>query len=139
MSEEIIGAGRFYNIKRNAYFAQKFDTRLLPDPDFAEDIVKHINDCKEHPTTGLLARQMYKTNNYPEFYKRNEKMYYNMDEVKLANKNLIDTYNKLYPKTGFVRKKLIESGSIVLNYVKPIKKNLNRCLIKFSSLMHVCF
>ncbi len=135
MSETILGGSRFDDIKSRAFYAQKFDTRLAPDPDFADDIIQHIRDCEQHPTTGLLARKRYKTNNYPYYYSRNKKMYYNMEEIKRANNIFIDKYNKLYPKTGFARKKLIETGSITLNYVKPIKKNLSRCLIKFSGLL----
>ena len=132
------GGSRYDNIKSNAYWANvHLDTRLAADSEFAFHIADHLNDCTEQPTVGLLARQKYKTNNYPFHYQNNLKDFFEMEEVKLANDKFNNTFDKLYPKTGKLRKRLIKSGSIKLNYVNPIEKNLRRTFIKIFSKVHL--
>ena len=85
---------------------------------------------KENPTIGLLARKKHRTNNYSDCFERNLKDLYKFKQVKAADNAFKETFASLYPKTGKARKFLIETNSIVLNYVKPIRKNLRRTLFK---------
>ena len=98
--------------------------------DCTDDAINHLIDCKENPTIGLLARKKHRTNNYPDCFKRNLKDLYKSKHVKEADDAFKETFASLYPKTGKARKFLIETNSIVLNYVKPIKKNMRRTLFK---------
>ena len=131
---EIAGSDRFYDIKNNAYWANiHLKSKLPADKCAAEDVADHINDCSKHPTQGMLAREWSKPDRYSSYYRRNKADYSRFDCVKCANDSFKSKYNELYPRTGSTRKKLIESGSIVLDTVKPIKKDFKRTLIKLYS------
>ena len=109
-------------------------TRFHPDASDCEQAVNHLIDCKNQPTVALLARKKYRTNNYPDFFRRNLfEMYESSKSVQNADIAYRQTFNKLYPKTGKARKLLINNESIVLNYVKPIQKTFKRILIKLAS------
>ena len=131
MSEIMDGGIRFESVRRNAYWNNAhLDTRFRVAKDCTDDAINHLIDCKENPTIGLLARKKHRTNNYPDCFKRNLKDLYKSKHVKDADNAFKETFASLYPKTGKARKFLIERNSIVLNYVKPIKKNLRRTLFK---------
>ena len=131
MSEIMDGGIRFESVRRNAYWNNAhLDTRFRVAKDCTDDAINHLIDCKENPTIGLLARKKHRTNNYPDCFKRNLKDLYKSKHVKDADNAFKETFASLYPKTGKARKFLIETNSIVLNYVKPIKKNLRRTLFK---------
>ncbi|DAA88413.1 TPA: hypothetical protein CPT87_04985 [Candidatus Gastranaerophilales bacterium HUM_5] len=131
MSEIMDGGCRFERVRRNAYWNNAhLDTRFRVSKDFTDDAINHLIDCKENPTIGLLARKKHRTNNYPDCFERNLKDLYKFKHVKAADNAFKETFVSLYPKTGKARKFLIETNSIVLNYVKPIRKNLRRTLFK---------
>ena len=116
MSEIMDGGIRFESVRRNAYWNNAhLDTRFRVAKDCTDDAINHLIDCKENPTIGLLARKKHRTNNYPDCFKRNLKDLYKSKHVKDADNAFKETF---------------ETNSIVLNYVKPIKKNLRRTLFK---------
>lgn len=93
--------------------------------------IQHMKDCTKLPTTGLLARENYKHTLSPGRYERNLNVIRkNSDEYNTAKKNFDKRFKELYPKTGAARRFLINSGSIVINKIKPIKKTMERSLFK---------
>lgn len=132
MSELEIGvSSHFDRIKSNAYWANAhLDTRFHIDPNMIDSNYNHIQDCINHPTTGLLAARKYRTNNYPDCYERNLKELLSEPRMKKSVDTFLNKFDELYPKTGKARNFLINSDSIVLNYVKPIKKSLRRTIFK---------
>ena len=66
----------------------RIDKYLLPKADelafitIKEDAEFHIEDCKENPTIGLLARQNERTNDYPKMRKHNLNILNNVDSFK---------------------------------------------------------
>jgi hypothetical protein len=133
--EIIEGGCKYETIRNNAFWNNaNLDTRFHPDASDCEQAVNHLIDCKNQPTIALLARKKYRTNNYPDFFRRNLfEMYESSKSVQNADIAYRQTFNKLYPKTGKARKLLINNESIVLNYVKPIQKTFKRILIKLAS------
>ena len=133
--ETILGGCKYENIRNNAYWNNaNLDTRFSPDISDCDQAINHLVDCKNKPTVALLARKKYRTNNYPDFFKRNLcDLYESSKSVQNADIAYRETFNKLYPKTGKARKLLINNESIVLNYIKPIQKTFKRTLIKIAS------
>lgn len=131
MSYIIQGFNRYNKLKYNAYWNNAhLDSRFRMTDDLLDDAVNHLNDCRKNPTRGLLARKKFRTNNYPDCYKRNLNDLYKNEAVKTADNAFKEKFSSLYPKSGKVRKFLIKSESIVLDYVKPVKKNFRRTLFK---------
>lgn len=131
MSEIIEGGFRYESVRSRAYWNNAhLDTRFHITHDAVQDGIAHLEDCRENPTIGLLARKKFRTNNYPPLYKRNLAELRNSKYFSDAEQNFKDTFTSMYPKTGKARKFLIDSESIVLNYVKPIQKTLRRMLFK---------
>ena len=133
--EIIEGGCRYEKIRHNAHWNNvTLDTRLRPEKSDINTAINHLVDCKENPTVALLARKKYRTNNYPQYFKRNLfDLYKSSKALRNADLAYRETFNSLYPKTGKARKLLINNESIVLNYVKPIEKTIKRSLIKFIS------
>lgn len=135
MSEYIEGGNRFSRINHNAYWANvHLDTRFRIDKDNIDENYKHLQDCINHPTTGLLAEKKHRTVNYPACYLRNQRALFKIPEMQQAKDVFENKLNTLYPKTGNARRFLIESNSIVLNYVKPIKKTFRRMFFKLMNI-----
>lgn len=131
MSEYIEGGSRFDRLNHNAYWANAhLDTKFHIDPDMIDDNYNQIQDCIKHPTTGLLAAKKHKTHNYPDYYYRNLQELLSKPAIKNATDTFASKYEKLYPKTGKARNFLINTDSIVLNYVKPIKKTIRRTIFR---------
>ena len=131
MSETELGGSRFDRINKNAFWANAhLDTKFHIDADMIDDNYNHIQDCINHPTTGLLAARKHRTNNYPHCYNRNLMELLSEQQIKTSVDIFISKFNKLYPKTGRARNFLINSDSIVLNYVKPINKSLRRTIFR---------
>ena len=133
--ETILGGSRYENIKHNAYWNNvTLDTKFHPEGSDVDTAINHLVDCKNKPTVALLARKKCRTNNYPQYFKRNLfELYESSKGVRNADLAYRETFNSLYPKTGKARKLLIDSESIVLNYVKPIEKTIKRSFIKLIS------
>lgn len=132
MSEIILGGSRFDDINSHAFWANAhLDTRLRLDKDFLSDNYNHLQDCINHPTTGLLAAKKNRTYNYPSCYNRNLKDLKSIPSMRDSFDRFETKFSKLYPKTGRARKFLINNESIVLNYVKPIKRSLKRILFRY--------
>ncbi len=130
--ETILGGNRFSKLENHAYWANvNLDTRFHVDKDSVDYNHKQIQDCINHPTTGLLAAKKYKTYNYIHCYERNYKELLTIPLIKNATDYFESKFQKLYPKTGKARKFLINNNNIVLNYVKPIKKSLKRTVFKW--------
>lgn len=91
----------------------------------------HIEDCKENPTIGLLARQHVKTNDYPNMARENMALLRQQDSFEKVDNEFKQVFKDTYPKTNKVRRQLIKKESIVLDEVKPIKKDFTRTMIKF--------
>lgn len=135
MSEYIEGGNRFSRINYNAYWANAhLDTRFHINKDAVDENYKHLRDCINHPTTGLLAGKKHQTLNYEWYYYRNLRDLLKIPEIQQS----VDTFNtkfeKLYPKTGKARLYLINTESTVLNYVKPIKKTFRRMFFKLMNI-----
>ncbi len=131
MSEIIEGGFRYESVRSRAFWNNAhLDTRFHINHDTVQDGVAHLEDCKQNPTVGLLARKKFHTDNYPHYYKRNLAELRGSRYFSEAEKSFKDTFTSMYPRTGKARKFLINSESIVLNYVKPIKKTLGRMLFK---------
>ena len=118
-------------IKLNAMVSNGLlDSKYEASPSLSQYAEFHLEDCKENSTIGLLARQNERTNDYPKMRKHNLNILNNVDSFKKEDKEFKDMYNDMYPKTGKVRKQLIKHESIVLDEVKPIKKDFTRTFIK---------
>ncbi len=128
------GGSRYESQRYNAYWNNAhLDTRFRLDKDASSDAIKHLKDCRENPTVGLLLRKKYRTNNYSDCFHRNLNLLYCDENVQHAQDSFESKYNNLYPKTGKARKYLIKNENVVIDYVKPIKKGLKRSLFKFFS------
>lgn len=135
MSEFILGGSRFDRINSNAYWANAhLDTRFHIDSDMIDDNYKHLQDCINHPTTGLLAARKNRTYNYPDCYDRNLKELLEIPQMKNSADIFVNKFNKLYPKTAKARLYLMNSDSIVLHYVKPIKKSIRRTIFRLLNI-----
>ena len=133
--ETILGGSRYEKIKHNAFWNNvTLDTRFRPEESDINTAINHLIDCKNKPTVALLARKECRTNNYPQYFKRNLfELYKSSRGLRNADLAYRETFNSLYPKTGKARKLLIKNESIVLNYVKPIEKTIKRSFIKLIS------
>ena len=113
------------NIKSNAYWSRvHFDTTFIPDIDDTNIYKAHLEDCEKHPTTGLLAKRKYidkKKMNYPECAWRNKKIMEREPEIDVLRKSVNEKINKLYPRTKNIRKHIINTDRVVLDFVKPKK------------------
>ena len=135
MSETELGGSRFGRINHNAYWANAhLDTRFHIDVDMIDDNYNHLQDCIKHPTTGLLAAKKNRTYNYPDCYERNFQELMSVPKMKNSADAFVNKFHKLYPKTAKARNFLINTDSIVLNYVKPIKKSLRRTLFRLLNI-----
>ncbi len=124
-------SSRFDKIKYNAYWNNAhLDSRMRVTKDLVDDAVSHLNDCINNPTIGLLARKKFRTYNYPDCFKRNLEDLHKYKSVQTADQAFNDHFSALYPRTGNARKFLINSKSIVLDYVKPLNKSLRRAFFK---------
>lgn len=119
-------------IKLNAQLSNDIiDTPYRFDSRLTQYAVSHIEDCKENPTLGLLARQHVKTNDYPNVAKENMLLLNYQDSFEIADNEFRKICKEKYPKTNKVRRQLIKKESIVFDAVKPIKKDFARKMIKF--------
>lgn len=130
--ETILGGCRYENIIYNAHWNNiSLDTKFHPDASDVSTAINHLEDCKNFPTVALLARKKYRTNNYPDYFQRNLYELYNSSKwVRNADREYRENFHSMYPKTGNIRKFLINSESIVLDYVKPVKKTFKRAFMK---------
>ena len=116
---------KYENVKSNAYWARvHFDTTFMPDIEDADAYKAHLEDCEKHPTTGLLARRKYldkKKMNYPEYAWRNKKIMEREQEVDVLQKRMNEKIDKLYPWTKNIRKYIINTDRVVLDFVEPKK------------------
>ncbi len=130
------GGSPYERIRYNAYWHNAhLDTELTVTKDQMEATLNHLDDCIQNPTRGLLARREQKKSipNYPQFF-RNEEIMFSFPEVKAKNDVFESQYKKMYPKTGEIRKSLIESKYVVLNTVKPKMTRFQKLIFK---LFHV--
>lgn len=131
--EYMDGGIRYGNVRRNAHWYNAvLDTRLKPDIEAdAIEVIDHYNDCQKNPTIGLLTRKQAETNNYPEFRKRNQKIFNQAKGIKELKEQFEKTFNEtLYPRTKNIRKYLIEKEFVVLDCVKPRVKSFGKTLFK---------
>lgn len=137
MTTTILGTGKFDNIRTNAQLSNGIiDSPFTFNHQLTRYAKNHLKDCKENPTLGLLARQNQKTNDYPKNTKTNITMLNNQDSFVRTDNEFKGICKDMYPKTNKVRRQLIKNESIVLDDIKPIKKNIARTMIKlFGNLM----
>lgn len=128
---------RFDNIRTNARLSNGIiDTPYMFNSNLTKYADAHLKDCKANPTLGLLARQQANTNYYPKQAYENMSMLKREDFFIKTDKEFRNICDALYPQTNKVRRQLIKNESIVLDRVKPIKKNFTRTLVKlFGNLM----
>lgn len=143
MSEIEIGpSSRFDSIKSHAYWTRvHFDTTLWPSTDGRNDYVKHLKDCIENPTRGFIARKKYITGkpmNYPEYAKRNKKIFDSQDDVSILNKTLKKNVKKMYKKTRYARAYIINSGRISLDSIEKGRRytQLDKAIILLKRIFH---
>ena len=126
MSEIEIGGVSYENARNNAYWTRvHLDTSFLPDAEDALIYKNHIEDCFEHPTSGMLIRRKYITKkpfNYPVFARRNLKLMENEEVIKGLKKQFDNLLSKLYPKTKHLREYIIQKDRINLDFVKSAQK-----------------
>ena len=117
---------RFENIRSNAYWSRvHLDTRLCPDFDNIEQYRKHISDCYNHPTTGMLAKRKYITSkpmNYPINAKYNKYVMEMHPSVKELKNSFEQELKTLYPRTKHIRQYIIDNDRVVLDFVERAKK-----------------
>ena len=117
---------KFDHIKSNAHWTRvHLDTSFRPDSDDIKICSDHVQDCLNHPTTGLLARRQYITKkpyNYPEYALRNKMIINNNKKITSLQNYFKDLVKVLYPKTNHIRQYIIDNDRVVLDYVAPIKK-----------------
>jgi hypothetical protein len=136
------GFSRFDNIRTNAYWTRvHLDTKLFPSVYGREDYVRHIQDCIDHPTTGLIARSQYITRkpmNYPEYASRNKLVFEHQPEVEPLIKEFNKKMKKLYKRTMYARKYIIDDGRISLDTVTRACKytKFDRTVIFLKKLFH---
>ena len=119
-------------MKMNAQLSNDLlDTPYQFVPKLTHYVEAHIEDCKENPTIGLLARQHVKTNDYPNMTRENMALLRQQDSFEKVDNEFKQVFKDTYPKTNKVRRQLIKKESIVLDEVKPIKKDFTRTMIKF--------
>lgn len=119
-------------MKMNAQLSNDLlDTPYQFVPKLTHYTEAHIEDCKENPTIGLLARQHVKTNDYPNMARENMALLRQQDSFEKVDNEFKQVFKDTYPKTNKVRRQLIKKESIVLDEVKPIKKDFTRTMIKF--------
>ena len=117
------------------------DARILPDKNDIKDYQLHLEDCYNHPTTGLLTQRQYitknKFNNPKEALRNIEIMEHNADIISLINK-LDFKLKRLYIKTKPAREYIIEHDRISLDSIQPSKPYtfLNRVAI-FLKKIHI--
>jgi hypothetical protein len=130
----------YENVRSNAYWTRvHFDTQLWPDIDGAAHYRKHLQDCIDNPTIGLLARKKYITGprmNYPDFAWRNRKIMENDKGIEAAVKYLKGVVNTLYPKTKHIREYMIDKNRVALDEIRPCKgyNRLDKLMIALKKL-----
>lgn len=137
MTTTILGTGKFDNIRTNAQLSNGIiDSPFTFNHQLTRSAKNHLKDCKENPTLGLLARQNQKTNDYPKNARINMAMLNTQYAFVRADNEFKEICKDMYPKTNKVRRQLIKKESIILDDIKPIKKNIARTMIKlFGNLM----
>ena len=129
-----IGSPRFENVRRNAKWTHAhLDTRLEWDVDNVKDAVSHLEDCKNTPTIGLLARHEATAKGiaYPSFYERNLNCMLRNYKIKQLNDEFNSQLKELYSKTLNTRMFLIETESVVLRCVKKHSSIFKKFMYKF--------
>ena len=71
------------------------DSKYEASPSLSQYAEFHLEDCKENPTIGLLARQNERTNDYPKMRKHNLNILNNVDSFKKEDKEFKDMYNDM--------------------------------------------
>ncbi len=124
------------NFNTSKYARQEYNAKMnnanldtifsIKQPNIKHSL-NHIDDCINNPTIGLLARKKYETHYAPLIaYKQNLKDLLSEYRVKEASDNFKYSYNKMYPKTGNIRKFLINNNNVQLDNINPINKSLKR-------------
>ena len=132
MTYDIEGGIRYARAANNAFWYNvHLDTKCPMNGSKIEYAVAHLNDCRENPTIGLLAGKKYTTSVHPEHFQTNLMDLYSYEKVRKADKAFRSRFENLYPHTGKIRKFLIDTKSVVLDYVKPIKKTPERFIFSF--------
>ena len=144
MSELEIGFTnpKLEKIKSNAYWSRvNIDTKLWPSTVGCDDYARHIQDCIDNPTRGLIARRKYITGkpmNYPEYASRNKLIFENKPKVKILLKKFNDEMKNLYKKTRYARKYIIDDDRLSLDTVTRARKytKFDRTMIFLKKLFH---
>jgi len=118
--------GNYENIKYNAHNTRdRLDTVFRPDENAIKVCRKHLQDCLDYPTVGMIANRAYvrkKPYNLPKYVARNKNIINNNNEIKMFKgycKEIIETF---YPKTKHIRQYIADNDRVVLDFIKPIKK-----------------
>lgn len=129
------------NFRNDAYKAQLvLDSYFKPDEKGIQIYKKHLQNCKENPTAGmLLSKEIINDSgiNFPRTYARNRHLVLKNPEIKQLIADVNNTITKVYyPKTLKAREFLIKSRRVVLDYVMPVKHNLKRELFKIYNAIY---
>jgi len=117
---------KYQSIRSNAYWTRvHFDTIFSGEALDSDSYAKHLEDCNNNPTVGLLARRKYITGRmlaYPQNAKRNVEYMNKLPNISTLKKSFKEKLNKLYPKTLQAREYIINHDRVKLNSVEPARK-----------------
>ena len=117
---------KYENARHNAYWSRvAIDTRLKVDEDDMGCYKAHLQDCENHPTSGLLIKHKYITGkpmNYPAYASRNIRYMERQPEIDTLQKTINAKLNSLYPNTKHIRQYTIDNNRVLLDFVEPVKK-----------------
>ena len=125
----------FRNFRNDAYKAQLvLDSYYKPDENGLKDYTKHLQNCRENPTIGMLISNEIINDsgiNFPRTYSRNKHLLLKNPEIKKLINEIDNTIEKIYfPRTLKAREFLIKTRRVVLDNVMPVKHNLRRELFR---------
>lgn len=125
----------FRNFRNDAYKAQLvLDSYYKPDENGLKAYTKHLQNCRENPTIGMIISNEIINDsgiNFPRTYSRNKHLLLKNPEIKKLINEIDNTIEKIYfPRTLKAREFLIKTRRVVLDNVMPVKHNLRRELFR---------
>lgn len=125
------------SILKNAFaLKQQLDKKNMNTSIAAEEYKKNLNDQLYNHTIADIAMQNV-TKTHP--IENNAEYFFNMYDlehvtgIKQLAQKVLESYSKLYPKTGYIREVLISNDrfSLMTNTIKPKMNFLQKLKIKY--------
>lgn len=121
-------------LKFNAFWSNKYlstKCNISKNEKAVKQVLNHLKDCYNVPTIGLLARKKHDLLSDNSIKRKNLKILKKeVEAYRHIKKAFKKKFDFLFKNTGKARKFLISSESIVLDKVKPIKKDFGRKIFK---------